>query len=167
MIIKEVLQAVPGERYRLFESLLFGYILALGYIAIPDNSSYSFNARKFLLCWLFVHGLKMCILSGFWFLSIFAVLGESLTCVCLCVRNLVNKIQSILLNLQSSNLPKMLAMERGWTLLIFKVKSQGHKGNIWKNLVNKIESVLFNLESSKPSTNVCHGKRMNPIDFWD
>ena len=31
-------------------------------------------------------------------------------------------------------------MVRGWTLLIFKVKGQGHSGHIWKKAVNLIQT---------------------------
>ena len=45
---------------------------------------------------------------------------------------LVNTIETNLLCISSSNLAEMLAMVRGWTLLILEVKGQGHSGHIWK-----------------------------------
>ena len=88
-------------------------------------------------------------------------------CVCVCVWNLVNKIQSILLNLESSNLPQMFAMERGWTLLIFKVRGQRSRSH-WTILEKPCEQDRKHTTQPtiiKPSTNVHHGEMMNPIDF--
>ena len=45
---------------------------------------------------------------------------------------LVNTIATIPLCAFLSNLADMLAMVRRWTLLILKVKGQGHNGHIWK-----------------------------------
>ena len=45
---------------------------------------------------------------------------------------LVNTIETKPLDVSSSNLPDMLAIVSGWTLLILEVKGQGHNWHIWK-----------------------------------
>ena len=45
---------------------------------------------------------------------------------------LLNKIGTKQLCISSSNLAEMLAMVRGWTLLILEIKGQGHSGHVWK-----------------------------------
>ena len=45
----------------------------------------------------------------------------------------VTMIETKLLCFFIKNLADMLAMVRGWTLLILEVKGQGHKGHIWTN----------------------------------
>ena len=44
---------------------------------------------------------------------------------------LVNTIQTKPLFASSSNLADILAIVRGWTLLLLKVKGQGHNRHIW------------------------------------
>ena len=44
----------------------------------------------------------------------------------------MNMIEAKQLCISLSNLADMLAMVRGWTLLMLEVKGQGHNGHIWK-----------------------------------
>ena len=45
---------------------------------------------------------------------------------------LVNMIETKLLCATSSNLADMLALVRGWTLLILEVRGQGQYWHVWK-----------------------------------
>ena len=45
---------------------------------------------------------------------------------------LVNMIETKPWCASSSNLADMLAIVRGWILLILEVKGQGHNGHVWK-----------------------------------
>ena len=45
---------------------------------------------------------------------------------------LVNIIETKPLCATSSNLAEMLALVRGWTLLILEVKCEGHNQHVWK-----------------------------------
>ena len=57
---------------------------------------------------------------------------------------LVNMIATKPLCASWSNLVDMLAMVRGWTLLILEVKGQGHNGHVYGNkLVNTIETKML------------------------
>ena len=71
--------------------------------------------------------------------SIAAVRPSVCVFVCVCVRILVNSIEDKVMIIETSNLPQMFPMWRGWTLLVFKVKGQGHSGRRLKILVNSIE----------------------------
>ena len=45
---------------------------------------------------------------------------------------LVNMIETKLLGASSSKLADMLAIVKGWTLLVLEVKGQGHNWHVWK-----------------------------------
>ena len=56
-------------------------------------------------------------------------------------------------------------MVRGWTLLIFGVKGQGHNGHIWKKDCEHDGNCTVVCFRIKLGRRMSHGERMDPIDF--